>query len=75
MQKIEGKGRLEEEGKMLKRLNLGDDPARRTRGRRNASRIPPSPNPILGGLEDWMIRGLGELRDAKGALPARQWLP
>ena len=42
-QNIEGKGRLEDEDKMLKRLNLGDDPARRTEGRRNAPRIPPSP--------------------------------
>ena len=29
-QKIEGNGRLEDEDKMLKRLNLGDGPARRT---------------------------------------------
>ena len=63
-QKFEGKGRLEEEDKMLKRLNLGDDLARRTEGRRNAPRIPPSPDPILEGFEAWMMRGLGELRDA-----------
>ena len=38
-QKIEGKGRLEEEDKMLKRLNLGDGLARRTWGRRTATAI------------------------------------
>ena len=42
-QKIEGKGRLEEEDKMLKRLNLGDDLARRTRGRRTAIAISADP--------------------------------
>ena len=72
---MKGMKMLEDEDKMLKRQNLGSCLARRTQGRRNAPRIPPSPNPILGGLEDWMIRGLGELRDAKGARPARKWLP
>ena len=45
-QKIEGKGRLEDEDKMLKRQNLGGGPARRTQGRRNASRILP-------GRDEW----------------------
>ena len=42
-QKIEGKGRLEDEDKMLKRQNLGDGLARRTRGRRTATTISADP--------------------------------
>ena len=42
-QKIGGKGRLEDEDKMLKRQNLGGGLARRTQGRRIAPRIPPYP--------------------------------
>ena len=42
-QKIEGKGRLEDEDKMLKRQNLGSYLARRTQGRRTATAISADP--------------------------------
>ena len=43
MQKIEGNGRLEEEDKMMKRLNLGGDLARRTRWAADAYAISADP--------------------------------